>query len=348
MSIKNWPGGYIKPIPPTPAGPFQDGAAPGVWTLDQVAYWQKQGLWPTAGNVDTSNIGLFAGGSPDGDSTSVNTIDRILITTTGNATDFGDLTVTQRYLAACASTTRGIWAGNVTSPYNVISYVTISSAGNATDFGDLINDDFTSGAMAGCNSSTRGLFGGGFGPAKIEYITIATTGNSISFGNLTSARYGPASCSSSTRGVWASGSSGNNTIDYVTIATTGNAIDFGDMPTIGKRVYTSGCSSSTRGLFGGGTPDPGNGQQNAIIYITIATTGNALDFGDLSAPEDQWRNGPGACSSSTRGVWAGGDGPSNTINYVTITSLGNAVDFGDLTQARQALAGCSGGNGGVQ
>lgn len=42
MSTK-YPGGYIQPIPPTPT----TSAAPGIWTLDQAAYWIKQGLWPT-------------------------------------------------------------------------------------------------------------------------------------------------------------------------------------------------------------------------------------------------------------------------------------------------------------
>ncbi len=54
MSIQDWPGGYIKPVPPTPSGPYQDSSADGVWTLDQVAYWVKQGLWPTPGNVNPS------------------------------------------------------------------------------------------------------------------------------------------------------------------------------------------------------------------------------------------------------------------------------------------------------
>lgn len=51
MATKNWNAGIIRPIPVAPAGPYQNGAAPGVWTLDQVAYWQKQGLWPIAGNA---------------------------------------------------------------------------------------------------------------------------------------------------------------------------------------------------------------------------------------------------------------------------------------------------------
>lgn len=51
MSIKNWPGGRISPTPPTPSGPYENSTASGVWTLDQVAYWRQQNLWPLAGNI---------------------------------------------------------------------------------------------------------------------------------------------------------------------------------------------------------------------------------------------------------------------------------------------------------
>lgn len=51
MGISKWNAGIIRPVPVAPAGPYETGAAPGVWTLDQVAYWQKQGLWPLAGNT---------------------------------------------------------------------------------------------------------------------------------------------------------------------------------------------------------------------------------------------------------------------------------------------------------
>ena len=51
MGISKWNAGIIRPVPVAPAGPYETGAAPGVWTLDQEAYWQKQGLWPTAGTV---------------------------------------------------------------------------------------------------------------------------------------------------------------------------------------------------------------------------------------------------------------------------------------------------------
>jgi len=60
MSIKNWNAGIIRPLAVAPTGPYEGGAAPGVWTLDQVAYWKKQGLWPTAGTGPT--IGQAFGG----------------------------------------------------------------------------------------------------------------------------------------------------------------------------------------------------------------------------------------------------------------------------------------------
>ena len=70
------------------------------------------------------------------------------------------------------------------------------------------------------------------------------------------------------------------------------------------------------------------GRVNIIDYVTIASVGNATDFGDLT----QSRDSTATCSSTTRGLTAGGDGNStfNIIDYVTIASTGNASDFGDL------------------
>ena len=62
MSNK-YPGGFITASPVAPAGPFQDDAASGVWTLSQAAYWQEQGLWPIAGNSSLPTVGdAYEGG----------------------------------------------------------------------------------------------------------------------------------------------------------------------------------------------------------------------------------------------------------------------------------------------
>lgn len=60
MSQK-YPGGIITKNPTAPAGPYQCGAAPGIWTIDQVAGYVKQGIWPTAGNVLPTCSQTFTG-----------------------------------------------------------------------------------------------------------------------------------------------------------------------------------------------------------------------------------------------------------------------------------------------
>jgi len=68
MSIKDYEGGIITKNPTTPTGPYQDGVASGVWTIDQAAEYTKQGVWPTAGNVppyvdDVFSTYLYTGNS---------------------------------------------------------------------------------------------------------------------------------------------------------------------------------------------------------------------------------------------------------------------------------------------
>tara|TARA_R110000822_G_scaffold13277_3_gene47202 strand:+ start:441 stop:1523 length:1083 start_codon:yes stop_codon:yes gene_type:complete len=186
---------------------------------------------------------------------------------------------------------------------------------------------------------SRGLFGGGFSTTTdtIDYVTIATAGNATDFGNLSSARYALAACSNTARGLFAGGSPNSigNKIEYVTVATTGNSTAFGDLTKVVS--YLASCSSGVRGLFAGGTEyDPGTGgsaDTNTISYVTIATTGNAVDFGDLTVARD----GLAACSNGDRGVFGG----ESTIDYVTIATTGNATDFGNFFSAKSYLAGFS-------
>ena len=86
---------------------------------------------------------------------------------------------------------------------------------------------------------------------------------------------------------------------------------------------------------------------NVMDYVTIASTGDATDFGDLSVS----RNGVSAVSNNTRAVFmAGRDGPAykDTMDYVTIGSTGNAADFGDLTEAHSTAGNASDNHGGLQ
>ena len=197
----------------------------------------------------------------------------------------------------------------------------------------------------------RGIVAGGSpgtdNNEQIEYIDIQSQGNAVDFGELSSARRGNGGCSSSTRGVFATGTAGNpspsytNSIEYITIATTSNASDFGDLNNSMRNP--AGVSNATRGLFAGGGDNPA--LIDVIDYITIATTGNATDFGNLLAAI----KGASGVGSPTRALFAGGINPSaiNTIQYVTIATTGNATDFGDLTTARSYCGGVSSTTRGV-
>ena len=78
---------------------------------------------------------------------------------------------------------------------------------------------------------------------------------------------------------------------------------------------------------------------NKIDYITIASAGDASDFGDLTDARSYLGGG---IMSSTRGVWMGGVDPSvsDIMDYVTTASTGNATDFGNLTVGRTDGASC--------
>ena len=82
-----------------------------------------------------------------------------------------------------------------------------------------------------------------------------------------------------------------------------------------------------------------------IDFITIATTGNSTDFGDLTVGGQ----GCGANSNSIRGVFGGRTNPSkqNVIDFVQIATTGNAVDFGDMLSTIANAAGTSDSNGGL-
>ena len=78
-------------------------------------------------------------------------------------------------------------------------------------------------------------------------------------------------------------------------------------------------------------------------------SGDATDFGDLTVER---RAGQAACSSPTRGVFAGGQGgPSdaflNVVDCVEFVSTGNAIDFGDLIGTTSQGFACSNGHGGL-
>ena len=57
---KQFPGGIISKTAPVPSGSFENSTAPGIWTLEQQAYWQKLGQWPIPGNVQNYIEDVFS------------------------------------------------------------------------------------------------------------------------------------------------------------------------------------------------------------------------------------------------------------------------------------------------
>ena len=85
-------------------------------------------------------------------------------------------------------------------------------------------------------------------------------------------------------------------------------------------------TGGTRGVWmGGATPT----SQDTIDYANLDSTGNAIDFGNLTAARHS--NGDGGQASRTRGFIANGQSPiAGQIGYITFSSTGNETDFGDM------------------
>jgi hypothetical protein len=253
--------------------------------------------------------GLFGGGS-NPNNNYMNVIEYVTIASSGNGIDFGDLTERKSYVAACSSSTRGVWMGGYVgtpaSPAydtNVIDYVEMSTLGNAVDLADL---NVLSYSPAGGSNGVRGIkaagqLTGGSVRSEIESFTIASKGtNASNFGDLTERRFGPSGSSNRTRMVVAGGRNSTvatKSIEFITMASEGNGVDFGNM-SVGKE-RTNSVADQTRCVFGNGDEHPGPAATNIMEFIQIASGGNTEDFGDLI---NAAQYAMGSCSDSHGGL----------------------------------------------
>ena len=225
---------------------------------------------------------------------------------------------------------RGVFGGGSPSYVNTMNFITISTAGNAEDFGDMTTGHQSRASFA---SATRGLFSGGYVPSgtstAIDYVIISSKGGANDFGDHhRGVTNGNGQCANGTRGLLAGGylaPTPFNTIDFITIATTGSTSDYGEIDDGSTGGY-SPMASPTRAVFA-------RAGQN-LNFINFTSGGKTQIFGDMRG--DSRVSHIASCSSSTRGIMAGGEAPSrvNTITYITINTLGNGIDFGDLMAVR--------------
>ena len=109
-----------------------------------------------------------------------------------------------------------------------------------------------------------------------------------------------------------------------------------------------GCATGGNGVRGITACGDGNGHQNTIDYITIASEGNAIDFGDTGQTHTELM---GSSCNSVRMCIAGGNSPGQSpmsdIDFITIATVGNGQDFGNLSVARRGPASLSDSHGGL-
>ena len=318
---------YIKMSPIAGMSGYGGGATALPFSAASVAKWE-------------GNIGIDAGGTSYSKGFLMN---KWNIASTGNAIDWGDLTVSRRLCSACAGEGRGITgSGNyIGNKSDVLDHYVFATAGDATDFGDLTVARQDTGAAS---DGVKGVWVGGETTEKVntmDYVTIANTGNASDFGDYAFEGHSIGCLADATRGIGFGGTDENGTssaIHYWTFASLGNTSSFGTLDD--ARRYAAGCSNLTKGLIAGG-----HAGMTDMEQITIQTAGNGSDFGDLTTG----RRMLGSCGSSEedRACWSGGENNStgnsyNVIDYTSFSSPGNASDFGDLVDNRHSHAACSG------
>ena len=260
------------------------------------------------GGFGSTTRAVFTGGRSG--STRYNTTDYIAFSSTGNATDFGDNVLDGGVAVTHSNNTRGIITSmaNGVNDQNVsataacinLVYYTIANTGDSTDFGDQSVP-----RVFGCGggSKTKMIHSGGTIGGQnshrqnvIDVLNIASTGNATDFGDLSTVLSGPkGNLNSSTKCFILGGYNGSahtTNIQTVVIESEGNATDFGDQTTTSPNVPLS------------------NGIIGIIWYsdavttkLTLASTGDAVDFGDLLIEDGGSLYGSsGSASASTPNV----------------------------------------------
>jgi|TARA_B100000035_G_scaffold297483_1_gene290291 hypothetical protein len=215
-------------------------------------------------------------------------IDYVTVASTGNATDFGDISVggTGDVGADGDSWGRGVFMGATGSGgYSALEYITIDTTGNSSTFSNMTisSSPGTPMEIAGDGTYKLQMFVSG---TDVYVWNMGTTGSAaVDKGeDLYASHNGYAgSCGDDTYVARAGSTSGAQHISRITTQTLGGSIDFGDMVGNSGGEYSSlTCDNNTsRCIIAGRHWMPYN--RNDINYFDITTASNASDFGDLTA-----------------------------------------------------------------
>jgi len=274
-------------------------------------------------------------------------IEYLDISTLGSSATFGSFSDQVYATAALTNGNRAVFAGGDNNIVD-IKYVQFATPGNAQAFGNMVTTSTQGPGDCGMCDGTYGVYSiGRQSSSDTEYVTIDTTANAQTFGALVNNGRRRGGTSDGTTGVIGGGQDnivqdGMAHIDYITIATPGNGSDFGDLNQVGMNVCAVG--DGTYAIFAGGLfASQPYGFFNRLEYVTVATPGNASNFGTLSTG----RSDAAGTHDATTGVIIGGTTSSwtslNSIESFTMATLGNASAFSTTVSATVSYAsGCSG------
>jgi hypothetical protein len=157
---------------------------------------------PTGHSDPPNSYGYCSAGGTYTNSSQFNVIQRYAMSSSGNSSDVGDLTVSFTHRSGTSSSTHGYTSGGAEAApgSNVIEKFAYGSSSNATDVGNLLTNMY---ASNGVSSTTFGYSCGGglFSPVAagstiIEKYSYTTDGNSTDVGDLTGTLTSGASCGS--------------------------------------------------------------------------------------------------------------------------------------------------------
>lgn len=226
-------------------------------------------------------------------SAQVTDTDYVTVGSTGNATDFGD-SDNAAYSGGQEGGSNGTlafgvggFASGAGNQQDAMEYFTIASTGDGTDAGDLT---VARNGLTSSDGNSRALNIGGYdgGAANvntIDYHTFSTSADAVDHGDASQITRDGGTAEDASRVVYAHGVGLNgdkvDDIDYFNPDSPGDASDFGDSTQ--ARTELTGASNGTLGEFFGGEIQ--SGHSNVIVNtcdkITIQTTGDAADTGDL-------------------------------------------------------------------
>lgn len=271
-----------------------------------------------------------------GVATNVNTLAQMyyynISAATGTSTLFGSLSQTRQGLGGGSIGAYGVFAcgsGSGLENLTRIDQITIGTPSNGTNIGDCAV------GIQSCSGASDGTYvykigGVHFSPVywvgTIERITPVVNSVATMSGGLNTARNAHTSVANSTRVITAGGAGGSgrlSSIEYFNPnGLTATSASFGGLST--ARDNIAGVADSTRALFMGGYDTT---QRNYIQYVTINSTSDATNFGNLTGTY-----------ATTYGMTDGTKAIMLTVStgadYITnIQSLSNASSWSGLTAA---------------